>query len=125
MIISTPAPIIALALLYPNISDIGRLLGFLGLILNVTGAAIIALPDVPRLNQHALPYSLRHSWRTLRDEQHLTPANEGFESLVEFINRQNGRLDYDRTCNFLNVDYEVYGNPSISAGFEEDDDKPP
>lgn len=89
LIILTLAPIIIIvfALFYPIASDIECLLGFLGLVLNATGAAIIAFPDVPKLSQYALPNSLRHSWKTLQDERQLTPADEGFESLVEFINR--------------------------------------
>lgn len=124
-IVLTAVPILLLALFHPGVCDIGRLSGFFGLVLNVIGAAVIALPDVPRLNQYALPKPLRLSWKTLQDKRHLTPSDEGFESLVELINRKNGRLDYERTCNFLNIDYKIYGNPSISAGFEEDNEKPP
>lgn len=121
----TPVPIIWLALCHPSASDIGGGLAFSGLVLNVIGAGIIALPDVPRLNQYALPKDLRRGWKIFQDERHLTPTDAGFESFVELINRRNGRLSHDRTCNFLNIDYKVFGNPSISAGFEEDDNKPP
>ncbi|MFA9517209.1 hypothetical protein ACERIT_08330 [Halopenitus sp. H-Gu1] len=121
----TPVPIIWLALFHPSASDIGSTLALSGLVLNVIGAAIIALPDVPRLNQYALSKDFRHAWKTLQDKRQLTPTDAGFASVVELINRQNGRLDYDRTCNFLNVDYKVFGNPNISAGFEEDSNKPP
>lgn len=124
-IVLSPTPIIVLSLFHPIVGDIGSLSGLFGLVLNVIGAAVIAFPDVPTLNQYALPKALRHSWKTLQDKRHLTPSDEGFETLVKLINRHNGRLDYDRTCNFLNIDYKIYGNPSISAGFEEDDGKPP
>jgi hypothetical protein len=120
-----PVPIIWLALFHPSASDIGPDLAFSGLVLNVIGAAIIALPDVPRLNQYALPKPFRYAWKTLQDERHLTPTDTGFASIVELINQHNGRLDYDRTCDFLNIDYKVFGNPSVSAGFEEDGNKPP
>ncbi|NHN42198.1 hypothetical protein G9C85_11255 [Halorubellus sp. JP-L1] len=124
-IVLPTVPILGLPLLDLVVCDIGRMSGFFGLVLNVIGAVIIALPDVPRLDQYALPRDLRHSWRTFQDNKQLTPTDKGFESMVELINRQNGRLDYDRSCNLLNIDYKVYGNPSISAGFVEDDGKPP
>jgi len=125
MVVLTPAPIAVLALFNSCVTDPGRLSGLFGLVLNVVGAAIIALPDVPRLNQYALPKGLRRAWQTLQDERHLTPNDVGFNSIVDLINRKNGRLSHERTCNFLNIDYKIYGNPSISAGFEEEEGKPP
>lgn len=93
---------------------------FVGLILNITGAIIIAFPDFPGLKEYMTPKNLRVVTSRLENGETVEKGDTGFSQLVEIINDIVNRIHSEKICVAIQLGGSPYGNPIVKGQFETD-----
>jgi len=109
-----------------GLSGVQNTLPVQGLVLNVTGAVVIALPDIPQLERYSTPSKLRNARDCLEKEGEIRSHQNGFDEIIDLIDEHTPRIPRDRRIQVIRTGHEPYGNPHLLAGFDDDpDNKPP
>lgn len=93
-----------------------------GLLLDVSGAIIIAIPDVPGLKNRATPKNLRKGWQKLNEDEELRFDNDGFYEILSLIKENTSRVDNVDDFEKISVlSAGDFGSRSIRASQDADD----
>lgn len=63
-----------------------------GLVLDVSGAVTIAIPDVPGLKDRSTPKNLRKGWQKLIMENEIQRGDDGFSEILHLIEENTTRV---------------------------------